>query len=216
MLNRRAILALLGLVAGFATMAPVTEANAQDASMLELGVPSPVGDLPLGAADAKVTIYEYASYTCSHCGEFHKETYPELKKLYIDTGKVRYIRREMAWPTDPLARGATMLARCSGPEKYQAVSDMLFKFQEKWTFTPNPLDNLRALMRQTGMSDTQFNACVQDTGMAAKVAEATKRGGDVLKVDSTPTFFINGKRLVGARPIADFQQAIDAALVAAK
>ena len=88
------------------------------------GRPGPLGDVALGPADAKVTIIEYASLTCSHCAAFHEETFPELKKRYIDTGKVRFILRE--FPLDPLATAGFMLARCDGEHEILPVVDLLF------------------------------------------------------------------------------------------
>lgn len=214
MINRRAVMALLGFAASVAAFMPMSGAKAQDASMLELGVAGPLGDVPLGSKDAKVTIYEYSSFTCSHCGDFHREVYPELKKLYIDTGKIRYIRREISF--DKLAAGAAMLARCSGTDKFDAVSNLLFDTQDKWAFTSDPVGGLRTIMRQTGMSDDQFKTCLQDQKTLDGLESVTKRAKDILDVNSTPTFFINGKRLLGARPVDDFRQAIDAALATTK
>lgn len=214
MINRRAALALLGSAAGIAAFMPTSGAQAQDASMLELGVASPLGDLPLGSPDAKVTVHEYSSYTCSHCGDYHREVYPEIKKLYIDTGKVRYIRRELGF--DQLAVGASMLARCAGPEKYAAVADVLFDLQKNWAYTKDPVGGLRTIMRQAGMSDDQFNACLKDQKLLDGLTAQTERAKSVLNIESTPTFFINGKRLLGARPLDDFKTAIDGALAAAK
>ncbi len=85
--------------------------------------------MALGPADAKVTIVEYASLTCSHCAAFHKDTCPELKKRYIDTGKVRFILRE--FPLDPLATAGFMLARCDGEAKYYPIIDLLFEQQKR-------------------------------------------------------------------------------------
>ena len=76
----------------------------------------------MGSTDAKVTIIEYASLTCPHCAEFHKNVLPTLKSKYIDTGKVRYILRE--FPLDDLATAGFMLARCAGDEKYYAIVDL--------------------------------------------------------------------------------------------
>ena len=107
-----------------------------------------------------MTIIEYASLTCSHCANFHKTTYPELKKRYIDTNKVRFILRE--FPLDPLATAGFMLARCDGEAKYYPITDLLFEQQKNWAFTEKPLDALRQLMRQAGFSQEKFEACLQD------------------------------------------------------
>ena len=112
MMTRRQALQLLGSAAAMALLATSFPALAQNVSPQDLSVPGPLGDVALGAADAKVTIIEYASMTCPHCAAFHQSTYPELKKRYIDTGKVRYVLRE--FPLDPLATAGFMLARCDG------------------------------------------------------------------------------------------------------
>ncbi|MEN3930379.1 DsbA family protein [Microvirga sp. W0021] len=215
MINRRALMTVLGLIAGLASFLPMNGAKAQDSvSIMELGVAGPLGDMPLGPEDAKVTIYEYSSFTCSHCADFHNKTYPELKKLYVDTGKVRYIRREIGF--DQLAIGASVLARCSDKSKFHAVSDLLFKMQDKWAFTATPADNLRAIMRQTGMSDEQFDACLKNKDIIDGIQSVVNRAKTVLKIEATPTFFINGKRVVGAYPLEEFKKQIDEALAAAK
>src|SRR5690554_2860460 len=103
--------------AAFATLPALfaaSPAQAQDASVVELGVAGPMGDMVLGDEKAPVTIYEYASMTCSHCAHFQTTTFPELKKRYIDTGKVRYVLRE--FPLDPVAAAAFMLARCAAQD----------------------------------------------------------------------------------------------------
>src|SRR5918999_2822427 len=127
MITRREALTLLGSAIGAAMLLPNDWAFAQNVSPQDLATPGPLGDIVQGSADAKVTIIEYASLTCSHCATFHNTTYPELKKRYIDTGKVRYILRE--FPLDPLAAGAFMLARCAGKDRYFPLVETLFQQQ---------------------------------------------------------------------------------------
>ncbi len=105
-------------------------AHAQQASLAEIAKAGPLGDEVVGKQDAPVTIIEYASMTCGHCAAFHNTTYPELKKRYIDTGKVRYILRE--FPLDPLAAAGFMLARCAGKDKYYPMVEILFEKQKEW------------------------------------------------------------------------------------
>ena len=97
--------ATVALATALTAVAPwsgwIAPAAAQDASAEDLATPSPLGDIVLGDEKAPVTIHEYASMTCGHCAHFAKETFPELKKRYIDTGKVRFVFRE--FPLDPLA-----------------------------------------------------------------------------------------------------------------
>src|SRR3712207_2764373 len=122
MITRRTALQLFGSVAGTALLMTSLPAWAQSVAVQDLAQPGPLGDVALGPADAKVTIIEYASLTCSHCAAFHRDTYPELKKRYIDTGKVRFVLRE--FPLDPLATAGFMLARCDGNDKYYPVTDL--------------------------------------------------------------------------------------------
>ena len=103
--------------------------SAQSAAAADLLVPPPLGDRSLGKDDAPVTIVEYASMTCPHCAHFHETTYPELKKRYIDTGKVRFIFRE--FPLDPLAAGASMLARCADKDQFFPLIETLFQQQRQ-------------------------------------------------------------------------------------
>src|SRR6202007_355378 len=106
-------------------------APASDAELkAELAKPGPDGDVALGSDSAPVTIIEYASMTCPHCAHFSETTFPELKKRYIDTGKVRFIFRE--FPFDKVAAAAFMLARCAGKDRYMAVVETLFAKQGEW------------------------------------------------------------------------------------
>src|SRR5437773_12447140 len=121
--------------------------------MADLLVPGPLGDEIQGQADAPVTIVEYASMTCPHCSHFHETTYPELKKKYIDTGKVRFIFRE--FPLDQLAAGAAMLARFAGPDRYFPMIEVLFHQQRDWA-VQRPLAPLMAIGKQAGLSEQAF------------------------------------------------------------
>jgi protein-disulfide isomerase len=206
MMTRRQALQLLGSVAATALLVTSFPALAQNVSVQDLATPGPLGDIAQGPADAKVTIIEYASMTCSHCAAFHQTTYPELKKRYIDTGKVRYILRE--FPLDPLATAGFMLARCDGEQKYYPVVDLLFTQQKNWAFTERPLDALRQMMRQAGFSQEKFDSCLKDQKLYDAVNAVKNRGADTFKVNSTPTFFINGQRHPGNLSIDELEKVI--------
>ena len=207
MITRREALTLLGSAIGSAVLFRNFPAFAQaTVSAQDLSQPGPLGDVALGPADAKVTIIEYASLTCSHCARFHKETFPELKKRYIDTGKVRFILRE--FPLDPLATAGFMLARCDGEAKYYPITDLLFEQQRTWAFTDKPLDALQAAMRQAGFSKEKFEACLKDQKVYDGVNATRKRAEEKFKVDSTPTFFINGQKHPGALSIDDIEKIV--------
>ena len=131
MITRREALALLGSAAAAAALLPGFPALAQNVSPDELATPGPLGDVALGPANAKVTIVEYASLTCSHCAAFHQDL-AGAEERYIDTGQVRFILRE--FPLDPLAKAGFMLARCDGEAKYYPITDLLFDQQSAWAF----------------------------------------------------------------------------------
>jgi protein-disulfide isomerase len=207
MITRREMLALLGSTIAASALVAGLPALAQDTvSVEDLAVPGPLGDVALGPADAKVTIIEYASLTCSHCAAFHKETYPLLKQRYIDSGKVRFILRE--FPLDVLATAGFMLARCEGDSRYYPVVDMLFSQQRGWAFSDKPLEGLQQMMRQAGFSQQKFESCLRDPKLRDAVNAVRSRAVDKFKISSTPTFFINGRRYSGNMSIDELEKVI--------
>ena len=201
MTNRRQLLTGAAGIAA-AALAGLNAARAQT----KLPDAGPLGDVWLGSADAKVTIVEYASMTCSHCAHFHEATWPELKKKYIDTGKVRFTLRE--FPLDPLATAGFMLARCNGNDKYFPMTDLLFAQQRNWAFVDKPVDALSALVKQAGFTQESFEACLKRQDIYDAVT-VVKDGGAKAGVDSTPTFFINGQKRSGALSIAEFDKVLE-------
>ncbi|KQZ94095.1 disulfide bond formation protein DsbA [Mesorhizobium sp. Root157] len=181
-------------------------ASAGDVNMAELLKPGALPDKALGKEDAKVTIVEYASMTCPHCAHFAETTYPELKTKYIDTGKVRFIFRE--FPFDPRAEAGFMLARCAG-DNYFPMIEVLFKQQQTWAAAENVKDAMFQLSKLAGFTQESFNACLTDQALLDQVRAVQKRGADEFKVDSTPTFFINGKTYKGALSIEEMSAIID-------
>jgi protein-disulfide isomerase len=200
-----ALAAALSKVAGFDVVSPALAEDSPTVSMMELMAPGPLPDQVLGKADAPVTIVEYASMTCSHCAHFSTTTFPEIKKRYIDTGKVRFILRE--FPLDPLAAGAFMLARCAGEGKYYPMVETLFQQQNTWA-VQKPIEPLFALAKQAGFTKDTFDACLKDQKMLDGI-EAIRSRGEKFGVNSTPSFFINGKMFRGALSVQDMAQAID-------
>jgi protein-disulfide isomerase len=163
--------------------------------MADLLVPGPLGDQIQGQADAPVTIVEYASMTCPHCSHFHETTYPELKKKYIDTGKVRFIFRE--FPLDALAAAAAMLARCAGNDKFFPLVEAFFAQQKDWV-VQKPLQPMFAIAKQAGFTQQTFDECLANQQMLDALKQTQTRASEKFKVNSTPTFFINGKIFRGA------------------
>ena len=211
MITRRQTLQLLGTAAATAYLATSLPALAQNVAASDLAVPGPLGDVALGPENAKVTIVEYASLTCSHCANFHKTTWPELKKRYIDTGKVRFIFRE--FPLDPVAAGASMLARCADKEKFFPLIETLFQMQRTWA-VDKPIPPLMAIAKQAGFTEQSFNTCLSDQKMLDAMQEEQKRATDKFKVSSTPTLFVNGKMQKGGVSIDELAKVIDPLLKA--
>jgi protein-disulfide isomerase len=189
-----------------AAKAPESAGSVDMAKLLE---PGALPDKVLGNADAPVTIVEYASMTCPHCAHFHATTLPELKTKYIDTGKVRLIFRE--FPFDPRAEAGFMLARCSN-DNYFPMVDVLFRQQQNWASVENAKDALLQISKLAGFSQESFEACLTDQKLLEDVRAVQKRGADEFKVDSTPTFFINGNTYKGALTIAEMSAIIDGML----
>ncbi|WP_407520143.1 DsbA family protein [Methylobacterium oryzisoli] len=204
MITRRDALALTGaaLLLPRLALPSLAQGPAAD-SLLQ---PGPLGDVWLGPADAKCTIIEYASMTCSHCAAFHKSTWPTLKERWIDTGKVRFTLRE--FPLDPLATAAFMLARADNSARYYPITDLLFDQQSTWAFVPKPLDALEQMMKQAGFTREKFEATLKDQKLYDGINAVKDRGMTVFKVNSTPTFFINGQKHQGDTSIEGMEKII--------
>jgi protein-disulfide isomerase len=177
-----------------------------DPSPEDLAHAGPDGDVMIGSDKAPVTIIEYASMTCPHCAHFEETTLPELKKRYIDTGKVRYVMRE--FPLDALAAAGFMLARCAGKDKYESVVETLFAKQADWA-VQKPIEPLKAIAKQFGFTEESFNTCLANQKVLDDIQAVRDHAVNKLGVNSTPTFFINGKRLVGDLSIDVMAKEID-------
>jgi len=163
-------------------------------------------DHVLGDPNAKITVIEYASMTCPHCAGFHTTVLPELKKLYIDTGKVKLVFRD--FPLDRVALQASLLAECVPADRYFAMIDMLFQTQAQWSRARDPQDALSKAGKLLGIDDVKFRACQDDKEtLAAIIGE--RQGAESIGVESTPTLVINGKLYPGVRPVPDYQKIFD-------
>ncbi|HEY0276154.1 MAG TPA: DsbA family protein [Paenirhodobacter sp.] len=167
----------------------VTAAAAQEAT----GTILP--DSVLGQADAPVTMFEYASFTCPHCAHFHETVYPSLKRDYIDTGKVRFIMREIYF--DKFGLWAGMVAQCGGAPKYYGIADMLFDGQRDWLGDMKDAtvaDNLRKIGLKAGLTQAQLDTCLNDQKRAEDMVYTFQQNSQKDAVDATPTFVINGEK----------------------
>lgn len=177
---------------------------ARNAGALE--TPNPMGEIVLGRADAPVTIVEYSSLTCPHCGAFHRDTLPKLKKQYIDSGQVKIYFRP--FPFDPYATAGAMLAQCVAPAAQVNFLDVLFKRQMQWIQSEKPMDELQKLARQAGLSESDFVVCLKDESKLESIRQMQSAAAEELGVRSTPTFFINGEKLEGNRGLDEFDKRI--------
>lgn len=201
----------LATALGLSGLAAFTRAGlaAEKIPEAELLKPDALPDMVIGDVKAPVTVIEYASMTCSHCAHFHETTFPELKKRYIDTGKVRFIFRE--FPLDAVAATAFMLARCSGETdsgRYFAMVDTLFRQQRQWAIE-KPLPPLFTIAKQAGFTEQTFQACRTNQKLLDGIVAVRQRAVDKFKVQSTPSFFINGTPAVGALSIEEISKLID-------
>ena len=214
-ITRRAFTAALSLtglaaLAGWSPFHLIGEAFAD--GVADVNKPQSLPDMALGPKDAPVTIVEYASMTCPHCAAFNDNVFPKVKAAYIDTNKIRYVFRE--FPLDIKAAAGSMLSRCiakDDPAKYFAVTDILFKSQADWVMK-NTTETLTRIGKQAGLSQSQVETCLKDQSLLDKIVADQKYASEVLKVDSTPTFFINGEKIKGETSFEEFDKRIKALL----
>ncbi len=207
--NRRAFMSVALTLVGSLAALP-GPARAQDANKVpvdELMAKNALPDIVQGKDDAPVTVIEYASMTCTHCAHFHDTVYPTLLKTYVDTGKVKFVLRE--FPLDPLATAGFMLARCEGPDKRNAVVDLLFSQQRNWAFVDKPLEALSSLLKQTGMSQQSFDACLNDQKLYDGVNAVRDRASQKFAINATPTFFVNGTKVTGEVTVNSLAKILD-------
>jgi protein-disulfide isomerase len=194
-----------GAIAHFAWNRDGASAAPSGLSLTDLTVPGPLGDRVLGKDDAPVTIIEYASLTCPHCQHFELTTFPELKKRYIETGKVRYIFREFV--LNELDALAIMLARCADKDKYFPFVETLYATQEQWA-VQNAIPPLMAIAKQVGFTEDSFKKCASNQQLFDGIAAQRDRASQNFGVSSTPTFFINGEMRSGDLPMDELEKLI--------
>jgi protein-disulfide isomerase len=206
------ILSAVGLAALAASAPPlIGDAIAQSAAAALVAKPGALPEMALGPAKAPVTVVEYASMTCPHCAAFEQNVLPMLRLKYIDTGKVRFVFRE--FPLDINAAAASMLARCiagDNSEKFYATISLLFKQQDQ--LVAQTLVTLRLIGKQAGMDEQAVEACEKNQAQLDKIAADQKFAFETLKVDATPTFFVNGEKLKGAMSFEELDAKIKSLL----
>ena len=166
-------------------------------------------DFVIGNEDAKITIIEYASLSCSHCADFHVNTLETLKKEYIDTGKVKMVFRD--YPFNYPALLGSMVLRCI-PENYRYdYMNALFKLQPDWVNKKNKktIQELYKIMQSGGMTKEEYDACIYNTELENEILEGVMEAQNQFNIKSTPSFIINGKLVEGNKSIKEFRQIID-------
>ena len=166
-------------------------------------------DFVIGNEDAKITIIEYASLSCSHCADFHVNTLETLKKEYIDTGKARMVFRD--YPFNYPALLGSMVLRCI-PENYRYdYMNALFKLQTDWVNKKNKktIQELYKIMQSGGMTKDEYDACIYNTELENEILEGVMEAQNQFNIKSTPSFIINGKLIEGNKSIKEFRQIID-------
>ena len=188
-------------IAGCAATALIVPgaAFAQETVNLEdLHAPGPLGDKVIGSADAPVTVVEYASMSCPHCGAFHRETFGPFREKYVDSGQVRFIFRE--FPLNAPAYAAAMIARCAPADRYFDVIGAYFEQQDEWLSSQDLKTAIYQIAQPFGFTEQSFDACVSNQSLFEGL-EAMKERGVSFGVQATPTFFINGRKMEGAQSL---------------
>lgn len=195
----RILASMAGVVALLFTMSASAEPpTAEDA----------LKDRILGDPNAPVEIIEYSSLTCPHCRNFHLNVLPELKKKYIDTGKVKMVYRD--FPFDRYGLMAAVMARCAPPNRYFQFLDVLFQNQERWSRSPDPGAALVRIGKLGGLSEDDFQACMNNKQLVDGLIQVRLDANKQFDITATPTFVINGdKRIVGFQPFEVFDELLE-------
>jgi protein-disulfide isomerase len=189
-----------------AETAPQSDAAATDGEAADYAL----GDIALGDPEAPVTVYEYASFTCPHCATFHTQTFPEFREKYIDTGKVRFVLREVYF--DQYGLWASMVARCGGEKGFYPLVDAFLGSQSTWTKAPDIGHAIQQVGRRAGLPADRLQQCLSDRDFAKELLEDYQENREADEIQSTPTFVINGEKHTGAMSFDDFSTIVDAAL----
>jgi protein-disulfide isomerase len=201
-------LAALNLLFATASLPVGGAAMAQEITAALVEKPVSLPDMALGPAKAPITIVEYSSLTCPHCADFEENVFPMLRSKYIDSGKMRFVSRE--FPLDLKAAAASMVARCiangDAPKYFDALT--LF-FKEQGPLVDRTIDTLNAIGSRFGMNQQAVEGCIKDQTLLNKLTADQRSAIDELKVDATPTFFINGERFKGSMAFEDLEKKLE-------
>lgn len=220
------LVAIIGGAAGYGfftqntASAPNAESAAAAPSAKELAAqkallaPKP-SDIILGDSNALTTIVEYSSMSCSHCASFHEKVLPTLKKEFIDTGKAKLVLRH--FPLNEPAFKASSIVECAGTLGLERTKfmDVFFNLQAQWAFGESFIADLKKIALVGGIDSAAFDSCLADPAIEARLLTMRADAAKTLGVNSTPSFFVNGKKL-DMPSIEGFREAINAARPASK
>ncbi|HKK98313.1 MAG TPA: DsbA family protein [Marivita sp.] len=180
-------------------------ANAQEST----GENVEITEMVLGAEDAPVEVIEYASFTCPHCATFHEGVFEDLKADYVDTGKVKFVYREVYF--DRYGLWGSMIARCGGEDRFFGIVDLIYGQQSEWSRAGSEAaiaEELRKIGRIAGLENDQLEACLTDSDKARSLIEWYQANAEEHGIQSTPSFVIDGE-LYSNMSYADFQATLD-------
>ena len=186
--------------------APATAQTTQSAATTDLPMDVTAEDKVLGSPDAPVTIIEYASLTCPHCAKFHAETLPQLKSDWIETGKVKLVYRD--FPLDGAALAAAVIADCAPADRYFPMLGLFFERQGEWAVEGQWRERLTQLAGVAGMDKAAVDACLADEARKDAIVKRAEEGQAKYAIESTPTFIVNGRKLIGAQSAEEFAAVI--------
>jgi protein-disulfide isomerase len=181
---------------------------------LEIDVQDAMLDRVLGNLDAPITIIEYASMTCGHCAHFHNTMLPDIKRELLATGKAKLVFRD--YPLDKYAMMAGMMARCAPEGKYFDLVEVIFRNQERWMKSDNPLQALAKLGNLAGMDDEYIAACMQNEELRSAIAAGQMEATQLYRVRSTPSFVFNTKKNDNVQSLSGVESASEIIDVANK
>lgn len=173
--------------------------------------PNLADQMTLGSPKARVEVVEYASASCPHCARFALNVFPAFKKKYIDTGKVHFVFREVLTPPNELAGAGFLLARCAPKDKYFSTLDGVFESQKEWKEGVDLKSVFVKVGAANGVTEAQLDACMSDPAAIKALNERVQKFPEQDKVDSTPTFIVNGKKVTAGMTEIDLAQ-LDAAI----
>ena len=198
------VFATLCVICDGSGLAAPTAASADRDTAALVAKPVALPDMVLGSASAPITIVEYSSLTCPHCAAFAENVFPMLQSKYIDSGKVRFVSRE--FPLDAKAAAASMLARCAArgdASKFFEATMMLFRQQQE--LVEHTTETLSTIGARFGMTVPAVEACVKDDATLDKLQADQNFAYVQLKVEATPTFFINGEKVKGSMSFEELE-----------